>query len=393
MRVVKAYTLGIIVFVTPHMANAQIVCANCTTEYSEILREAARIQQVAQQITTMKSQLMQLENVYGSVAHMPAEALAMLGQQLNIQQFRNPLPTENGVINSIISGAGSMGSLTRLGQQYLDQNHVYDPSQSGGFAAASMGTNAASIAGVQSMADQLYQSAAAHTTALQGLEAQLATAPDEKAIADISARVQLENTYIASQQVQAQAISTWQQAQVRNSDQQRRESRRCYIDAVLQGMDNGVQADASRDTCSKPLSQANPTNGVQLASAGTSGAGLAAGYDQYLGQSVGTGQCVALVQAVDPSVGLTRTWAQGDAVQGNTSLAVGTPIATFDGSGNYANALDGSSHAAIYLGQNEQGIQVEDQWAGQPASVRTIRWSGNNASNSGSAFHVITKAS
>ena len=100
---------------------------------------------------------------------------------------------------------------------------------------------------------------------------------------------------------------------------------------------------------------------------------------------------MALVQAADPSVGLTHTWTQGAQVQGNTSLAPGTPIATFNGSGQYANATDGSSHAAIYLGQNAQGIQVEDQWTGQPAHTRTIPWNNTTgAANTGSAFYVIS---
>jgi hypothetical protein len=69
---------------------------------------------------------------------------------------------------------------------------------------------------------------------------------------------------------------------------------------------------------------------------------------------------VALVQAADSSVGLTATWTQGSAVHGNTSLQPGTVIATIASNGTYTNSTDGSSHAAIYLGQNAQGIQVED---------------------------------
>ena len=126
-------------------------------------------------------------------------------------------------------------------------------------------------------------------------------------------------------------------------------------------------------------------------SGGGSGAGtVAQGWDSFVGQSVGSGQCVALVQAADPAVGLTRTWAQGGQVQGNTSLVPGTVIATFNGQGQYANAMDGSSHAAIYLGQNAQGIQVLDQWAGSPAAYRTIRWSGATAANTGSSFYVVS---
>ena len=124
---------------------------------------------------------------------------------------------------------------------------------------------------------------------------------------------------------------------------------------------------------------------------------VASGFTQYLGQSVGSGQCVALVQSSDPGVGLTATWAQGAAVQGNTSLQPGTAIATFNSNGQYANATDGSSHAAIYLGQNADGIQVEDQWVGQPAHIHTIAWTslGNStaAANNGSQYYVVSHTS
>lgn len=370
-------------------ARAQLstFCVNCQTEFTEVAREAARIQQVVQQIQTLRSQLQQLQNVYASITHLPDEALSQLGQQLNVSQFRNPLPTANGAIGSLMNGTG-MGSLSGLGQRYLNQNRVYaSPDQD--FAANSMATNANSIAGVQSMADQLYQSAAAHNEALQGLEGQLESAPDAKAVADISARVQLEQTYIASQQVQAQAISTWQQAQVRSYEQQRRESRRCYIDAVLTQMESGSQASSTTDTCAQPSAN-GAAGGVIPASVGAGGASIASGYERFLGQSVGSGQCVALVQAADPNVGLTRTWTQGAQVMGNAELKPGTAIATFDGSGRYANATDGSSHAAIYLGQTAQGIQVQDQWLNHAASVRTIPWNNTTgASNTGSQFYVI----
>ena len=131
---------------------------------------------------------------------------------------------------------------------------------------------------------------------------------------------------------------------------------------------------------------------------GTSSSGfIAVAYSQYLGQPVGSGQCVALVQAADPAVGNTSTWVQGDSVQGNTSLATGTIIATFGPNGTYTSSLDGSSHAAIYLGQNAQGIQVEDQWVNQPAQIRTIPWSSLASPSvpvsNGSNYYVVSHAS
>lgn len=134
----------------------------------------------------------------------------------------------------------------------------------------------------------------------------------------------------------------------------------------------------------------NPPPGKAMPNPGARGQFVGTDYARYIGRSTGSGQCVALVQAASPSIGPTRTWTCGAAVQGNTGLQPGTAIATFDSSARYANATDGSSHAAIYLGQNERGIQVVDQWAGSVAAVRTIPWSNpsRKAANTGSAFHV-----
>lgn len=142
---------------------------------------------------------------------------------------------------------------------------------------------------------------------------------------------------------------------------------------------------SSTETPAPALPTQTPSSGGDVS--------VASGYSQYLGTTVGSGQCVALLQAADPSVGLTETWAKGDAVQGNTSLQPGTAIATFGPNGNYTNSLDGSSHAAIYLGQNAEGIQVQDQWVGQVAHVRTIPWTNAysaKAANNASSFYVVS---
>src|SRR5271166_1663911 len=87
---------------------------------------------------------------------------------------------------------------------------------------------------------------------------------------------------------------------------------------------------------------------------GVAGAIVATGYADLLGQSVGTGQCVALAQATS-DVGYTSAWSPGAQVEGETDIAVGTVIATFGSDGTYTNTY-GQSHTAIYLGQDSSGI-------------------------------------
>lgn len=110
---------------------------------------------------------------------------------------------------------------------------------------------------------------------------------------------------------------------------------------------------------------------------------------QYAGRYIGRNQeCVALVQELSQGVGHTSTWVPAGGVQGN-DIPVGTPIATFNCNGAYCNQ-SGRSHAAIYLGQNSQGIQVLDQWNGSGGSrVRTIPWNNGNPYGGGSNYQVI----
>lgn len=121
---------------------------------------------------------------------------------------------------------------------------------------------------------------------------------------------------------------------------------------------------------------------------GVAGATVASNYSSLVGQSVGSGECVALVQATS-DVGLTSTWTPGVQVQGNTNIAAGTVIATFGSDGTYTNT-SGQSHAAIYLGQNSDGIQVLDQWSDSVAHYRTIKWTTENSYESGSQFYVVS---
>ncbi|CAF1193640.1 unnamed protein product [Didymodactylos carnosus] len=101
--------------------------------------------------------------------------------------------------------------------------------------------------------------------------------------------------------------------------------------------------------------------------------------DQYGGQC---GQCVSFVKICTSDYRKTSQWKRGLKVRETSSIPVGTAIATFP-NGRY------SGHAAIYTGQNDQGIQVWDQWSRRNVTPRTIRWNGSGISNNGDLFYVI----
>ena len=121
---------------------------------------------------------------------------------------------------------------------------------------------------------------------------------------------------------------------------------------------------------------------------------------QWIGPAqVGDGECVTLVEKATGAPG-DKDWRRGALVQGNTQLAPGTAIALFDTNGPYGNHTDGTSHAAIYLRQDAEGIYVIDQWnirshgkivARQAPHERRIRFNPPNraAVDHGELYHVI----
>lgn len=82
----------------------------------------------------------------------------------------------------------------------------------------------------------------------------------------------------------------------------------------------------------------------------------------------------------------TAQWKKGTPVKGNKTLSEGTAIATFNAQGQY------HGHAAIYVSQDDTGIQVYDQWitgTGKSIGPRTIKWKGHGVSNNGEGFYVV----
>lgn len=193
-----------------------------------------QVRQAVAQLQVMQQQYQQLQQQYQAIAHLPNQGLQQLGQQFNVSQFRNALPAQSSVLGTVMNGTAlGGGAFGSAAQGYRDQNQVYSaPGQD--FQARELDRNGQSVAGAQAMAAGLYQSAADRITTLQGLESQLADAPDTKAVADIQARLSTESAYIQAQQVQAQSLGMWQATQERNADQRHDEERRRQVDSLIE---------------------------------------------------------------------------------------------------------------------------------------------------------------
>ena len=115
----------------------------------------------------------------------------------------------------------------------------------------------------------------------------------------------------------------------------------------------------------------------------------------YISPITGETECVAFLQANIAGIGPTTGWIEGDKIKklidGEAGAKAGTAIATFV-SGKYPGPGK-KKHAAVYLGQNSDGIQVLDQWASQGKVLpRTIRWKVTAATtiqNDGNKYSII----
>jgi hypothetical protein len=96
---------------------------------------------------------------------------------------------------------------------------------------------------------------------------------------------------------------------------------------------------------------------------------------------------VSYVKRVCPSLPATASWKKGVQVKGGKNLLAGTVIATF----NAANKYEG--HAAIYVSQTNDGINVYDQYrtppTPKPVGPRLLRWGAAGNSNNGDRFYVV----
>lgn len=90
---------------------------------------------------------------------------------------------------------------------------------------------------------------------------------------------------------------------------------------------------------------------------------------------VGNGQCVTLVKKLTGAPA-SSLWHEGDKISdllgSGKNIPRGTAIATFVG-GRYPNHSHGN-HAAIFIRQVPNGIEVFDQWHGMKPGTRTIRF-------------------
>jgi type IV secretion system protein VirB5 len=222
--------IGACAFMLPAPARADLP----VIDGASVAQLVKQVQQAAQQIQLLQQQVQQVMSIYNAVAHVTdlgsaVSALGMLGIQ-------NPLPVNPYAVQSLLNGRGSVagmaGAIGSLFNSNWETAHVYTPTGTS-YEASLVQRGATSIAGIQGLSGQLYQSMAQRLPLLQALQDRLNSAKDPKDVMDLQARLAAEQSYIQAQGVQAQTLGMMQVAAYQERQQERDEQRQKDIDAVL----------------------------------------------------------------------------------------------------------------------------------------------------------------
>lgn len=198
---------------------------------AQLLKE---VQQAAQEIQLLQQQAQQLMTIYTAISHVTDLSTAV--SALDMLGIQNPLPVNPSAVQTLLSGSGGItgmsGSISTLFNSNWTAQHIYTPSGPS-LEQTLIQHGATSIAGIQALSGQLYQSMAQRLPLLQQLQDRLGTAQDPKDVMDLQTRLAAEQSYIQAQGVQAQTLAMMQAAAYQERQQQEDEQRQANIDAVL----------------------------------------------------------------------------------------------------------------------------------------------------------------
>lgn len=210
--------------VTPARAAMPVI------DMAALARWTQQLQQMAYQLETLQQQYRVAVQQFTSLNHLTNMGSIVPG--LQAPMLANPLPSL-GSIQGLIGGYGGGGALSGLFNGNLSANRVYTPTGDT-WLAQHIQQDSQSIAGMQTINQQLYQSASQRIPQMQELVDQINTTSDPATAQELNNRLAAEEAIIQTQQLQAQSAANLYSAQLQLERQQLDERRQQNIDAVLQ---------------------------------------------------------------------------------------------------------------------------------------------------------------
>ncbi|MBP1876649.1 type IV secretion system protein VirB5 [Ensifer adhaerens] len=195
---------------------------------SAIAKHIESIAQLAKQLETMKAQLDQAQQLYGSLNKLTD--MADIATVLNDPAIRKALPQNFTAIEGLLKGATADaygGSATK----FLNDNSLYQ-TNANDFYASELARTQTRNAGQMSLGQHIYDAATKRIGGIDQLRERISQAGSAKEIADLQARLLAETAFLETDALRMQALRMIQQAQVQVDQQRQAEDWRKRLDTM-----------------------------------------------------------------------------------------------------------------------------------------------------------------
>lgn len=197
-------------------------------DQTAIAKQIESIAQLKNQLDALNQQIEQAQQLYGSLNKLTD--MADVASVLNDPAIRQALPTDFSAIEALFNGNGT-GVFADSSSKFLESNSTYRTSADD-FYAQELSRIQNKNAGQMSLGQQIYDAATKRIDGIDELREKISTASDAKDIADLQARLQVEQAFLQTDVVRMEGLRIVQQAQVQVDEQRKAEDWRQRMDAM-----------------------------------------------------------------------------------------------------------------------------------------------------------------
>lgn len=197
-------------------------------DQTAIAKQIESIAQLKNQLDALNQQIEQAQQLYGSLNKLTD--MADVASVLNDPAIRHALPTDFSAIEGLFNGNGT-GVFADSSSKFLESNSTYRTSADD-FYAQELSRIQNKNAGQMSLGQQIYDAATKRIDGIDELREKISTASDAKDIADLQARLQVEQAFLQTDVLRMEGLRMVQQALVQVDEQRKVEDWRQRMDAI-----------------------------------------------------------------------------------------------------------------------------------------------------------------
>ncbi len=195
-------------------------------DQAAIAKQIESIVQLKSQLDALNEQIGQARQLYGSLNKLTD--MADVAEVLNDPAIRKALPSDFAAIEGLLKGNGT-GVFGDSASRFLEGNSTYR-TDADDFYAQELSRLQNKNAGQMSLGEQIYDAATKRIDGIDQLRGKISTAGDAKEIADLQARLQVEQAFLQTDVLRMEGLRMVQQAQNQVDEQRKAEDWRQRMD-------------------------------------------------------------------------------------------------------------------------------------------------------------------